>query len=78
MIASVLFVDDEGQVEYRIELSATFIMEIHSAVWGPPGLDRSAIEDIIERNWVFISADKNVLQESSWELLDYSEIRTST
>jgi hypothetical protein len=65
-----------GQVEYRIELSATFVMDIFSSVHGPPGLDRSAIEDIIERNWACISADKNVLQESSWELVDYVETGT--
>ena len=68
---------EEGQVEYRIELSATFVMDIFSAVYGPHGLNRSAIEDLIERNWASISADKNVLQESSWELVDFVEGGTS-
>ncbi len=50
--------------EYRIELAATFDIDIYSTVVGLPGLDRSAIEEIIDRDWAWISADKNVLQES--------------
>ena len=60
-----------GFVEYRIEIAATFDLDIFSSVWGPPGLDRSEIEEIIERDWAWISADKNILQESQWELIRY-------
>ena len=64
----------EGErVEYRIELSASFDVDITSAVVGPPGLDRAGLEELIEEHWMWISADKNVLQESSWELVDYVE-----
>jgi replication-associated recombination protein RarA len=62
---------DEERVEYRIEIAATFDMDIFSSVWGPPGLGRSGIEEIIEREWTWISADKNILQESRWELIRY-------
>lgn len=64
----------EGErVEYRIELSASFDVDITSSVVGPPGLDRAGLEELIEEHWMWISADKNVLQESSWELVDYVE-----
>ena len=46
-------------------------MDIYSTVWGPPGLDRQDIEEIIERDWALISADKNILQESSWQLTSF-------
>ncbi|MEO8424952.1 MAG: hypothetical protein ABI595_13710 [Actinomycetota bacterium] len=61
----------DGLVEYRIELAATFDMDIYSSVWGPPGIDQPGIEELIERDWVWISADKNILQESRWELIRY-------
>ena len=61
----------EGSVEYRIEVAARFDMDIYSTVWGPPGLDRQDIEEIIERDWALISADKNILQESSWQLTSF-------
>jgi hypothetical protein len=70
-IDSFRFMNEEGLVEYRIELAATFDMDIYSTVLGPPGLDRQAIEEIVEREWAWISADKNVLQESSWQLVGF-------
>lgn len=60
-------------VEYRIELSATFDVDISSSVLGPPGLGRAGIEELIERDWVWISADKNILRESGWDLIEYVE-----
>lgn len=65
---------DDGNAEYRIELSATFIMDIYSSVLGPPGLDRTGIEGLIERDWASISADKNILQQSQWELISFEEV----
>ena len=62
---------DDELVEYRIELSAIFDVDISSSVVGPPGLDRVGIEELVERDWMWICADKNVLQESSWELVDF-------
>lgn len=77
MIDSVPRVGEKGLTEYRVELSATFDLDIVSTVVGPPGLDRSAVEELIERDWAWISADKNVLQESTWQLIDYVEIRNT-
>lgn len=69
---------DSDLVEYRIELSATFDVDITSSVLGPPGLDRAGVEELIERDWMWISADKHILQEGSWELVDFhpDEVRT--
>jgi len=53
--------------------SNTFDVTIFSAVIGPPGLDRLGVEELVEREWQWVSADKNVLQESSWSLLEFEE-----
>ena len=66
------FVSNEGLVEYRIEVAARFNLDIYSTVWGPRGLDRQDIEEIVEREWAWISADKNILQESSWHLTSFT------
>lgn len=69
---------DPPFVEYRIELSATFDVDISSSVLGPPGLDRVGIEELVDRDWMWISADKNVLQDSSWELMSFAEARSAS
>jgi len=66
-------VGDSNLVEYRIELSATFDVDITSSVLGSPGLDRAGVEELIEKDWMWISADKHILQESSWELTAFHE-----
>jgi hypothetical protein len=66
-------VSDCKRVEYRIELSATFDVDITSSVLGPPGLDRVGVEELIEKDWMWISADQHILQESSRELVDCTE-----
>jgi hypothetical protein len=71
-------VSDDELVEYRIELSATFDVDISSSVLGSPGLTREGIEEIIEREWAWISADKNILQESSWELVGFHRAELQT
>jgi hypothetical protein len=40
---------------------------------GRPGLDRDAIEDMIEADWMWISVDTDVLLESSWQLESFEE-----
>jgi hypothetical protein len=70
-------VNDDELVEYRIELSATFDVDISSSVLGPSGLSRVGIEELVERDWMWICADKNVLQESRWELMSFAESRSS-
>lgn len=63
----------KGDIEYRVELAASFDMDIFSFVSGPPGLDRRAVEELVERDWAWIAADKHILQESRWELLRFEE-----
>jgi hypothetical protein len=58
-------------VEYEIELTGTFVQSIESRVTGPPGLSRTEIEELIDRDWAEISVDTRVLLESSWELDDF-------
>jgi hypothetical protein len=64
---------DPGEVEYAVELEATFDVTIFSTVIGPRGLSRQGVEELVERNWTWVSADKNVLQESSWSLTEFQE-----
>lgn len=61
------------EVEYEIELTGTFVKEIHSRVSGPPGLAREQIEELIEADWAMIAADKSVLVESWWEVEGFRE-----
>ncbi len=64
-------------VEYEIELTGTFVKEIHSRVLGPTGLGRDQIENLIEADWAIIAADKSVLLESSWRLESFEPLPTS-
>jgi hypothetical protein len=66
-------VADAVEVEYAVELEATFDVTIFSTVMGPPGLDRQGVEELVEQEWQWVSADKNVLQESSWLLTSFEE-----
>jgi hypothetical protein len=66
-------VDDSASwnVNYEVEIVGRFVHSIRSIVSGPPGLDRRAIEELIDRNWALISADVDVLLESEWELEEF-------
>jgi hypothetical protein len=61
-------------VEYEIELTGTFVKEIHSRISGPPGLTREQIEELIEADWAMIAADKSVLLESWWVLESFQVV----
>ena len=63
----------EGQVEYRVDLTACFLFSIRSTLEGPRDLSRSEIEELIEANWLWVSMDTEVLLESHWELESFEE-----
>jgi hypothetical protein len=63
----------EGWAEYAVELTACFTFSISTTLEGPPGLDRDAIEDMIEADWQWISVETGVLLESHWELDGFEE-----
>ena len=62
-------------VEYEVELIGTFVQGIRGAVQGPPGITRYQIEKLIEENWAELSAETEVLLDSSWELEGYHQVR---
>jgi hypothetical protein len=63
----------EGRAEYAVELTACFTFSISTELEGESGLDRAAIEDMIEADWMWISVDTDVLLESSWQLESFEE-----
>ena len=65
-------------VEYEVELTGTFVQTISGTVSGPPGLSRSRVESLVEENWAELSANTDVLLDSSWELDDFREMHAST
>jgi hypothetical protein len=60
-------------VTYDVEITGTFVQLINAQVFGPPGLSQEAIERLIEDDWAQLSAETNVLLESSWTLESYRE-----
>lgn len=61
----------QPSVDYEVELEVTFVHEVRGTVMGPPGLDRAGIEELVERDFLSLSANPDVLLESSWELIGY-------
>jgi hypothetical protein len=61
------------RAEYAVELTACFTFSISTTLEGEPGLDKDAIEDMIEADWMWISVDTDVLLESSWQLESFEE-----
>jgi hypothetical protein len=64
---------EAARSEYGVELTACFTFSILTTLEGRPGLDRGAIEDMIEADWMWISVDTDVLLESSWQLESFKE-----
>jgi hypothetical protein len=58
---------------YDLELRACFVFTIETVLEGPPGLSRDQLEELIEENWAWLSADTDVLLESHWELESFTE-----
>jgi hypothetical protein len=63
---------------YDLELRACFVFTIETELEGPPGLSRDQLEELIEANWLWLSADTDVLLESHWELESFTERSASS
>lgn len=61
-------------VDYELELTGTFVFEIRATVRGRPGLERAAINALIEEGWEWISDMTGPLLESEWELESFREL----
>jgi hypothetical protein len=61
-------------VEYEVELEVTFVHEVRGVVTGPPGLDREGIVELVERDFISLSANPDVLLESRWKLIGYRSV----
>ena len=66
---------DRTPSSYRLELRACFVFTMDTDLDGPPGLTRDQLEELIDENWWWLSADTDVLLESYWELESYEERR---
>jgi hypothetical protein len=64
----------KNDAEYRLELTACFVFSINTTLDGPRGLSKEMLEDLIERNWQWVSIDTDVLLESHWQLEAYEEL----
>jgi hypothetical protein len=62
----------EARPLYRVEADFSFL--IHENVPGERGLDPAGVEELIERNWWWISGSTDVLLESSWQLKTFEEL----
>ena len=58
---------------YELELEACFLFTIETSLEAPPRHARAQIEELIDENWWWISADTDVLLESHWELESFKE-----
>jgi hypothetical protein len=65
--------EKDARSEYAVELTACFTFTISTTLEGAAGLGRAEIEDLIEADWMWISADTDVLLESSWQLESIEE-----
>ena len=61
---------------YRVTLTAEFTFSIDEVIETPAGATQAQIEEIIDRNWGWISGSTDVLLESRWELESYEAART--
>ena len=68
---------DTSRSSYDLELRACFEFTIETDLEGPPGLSRDQLEELIEANWSWLSAETDVLLESHWELESFTERRPS-
>ena len=68
---------DSPRSSYDLELRACFVFTIETDIEGPSGLSRDQLEELIEANWSWLSADTDVLLESHWELESFAERRSN-
>jgi hypothetical protein len=64
---------DQASVEYEVKLIARFTLTIGDSIEGPPGLSREQVEELVDKNWWWLSGDTDVLLESSWGLESFEE-----
>ena len=62
-----------NRAEYHFELTACMTFTVAESLPGPAGLLRDELEELIEKNWSWISGSMDVLLESSWELERFEE-----
>jgi hypothetical protein len=63
---------------FRVELIADFTFVINEMIEAPANVSRPELEDLIERNWWWISGSTDVLLESSWQLEGFEEVPPGT
>ena len=63
---------------FRVELIADFTFVISEMIEAPVNVSRAELEDLIERNWWWISGSTDVLLESSWQLESFEEVPPET
>jgi hypothetical protein len=63
---------------FRVELIADFTFVISEMIEAPANVSRPELEDLIERNWWWISGSTDVLLESSWQLEGFEEVPPGT
>jgi len=49
------------------------LFSINTTLEGPTALSRDEVEDMIDADWMWISANTDVLLESSWQLESFEE-----
>lgn len=63
----------DARSSYELNLRACFIFTIETDSEGPLGLVRDQLEELIDENWWWLSADTDVLLESHWKLESFTE-----
>lgn len=64
-------------VQYEVHLVGTFVQSVRGQLSGAPGLSRAELELLVDRHWGDLSANTEVLLESTWELEGYRELPTT-
>jgi hypothetical protein len=63
---------------FRVELIADFTFVINEMIEAPANVSRAELEEVIERNWWWMSGSTDVLLESSWQLESFEEVPPET
>lgn len=59
---------------FRVELVADFTFTVSETIEAPVGATRDQLEELIDRDWWWISGSTDVLLESSWKLESFEEL----
>lgn len=63
---------------FRVALIADFTFVINEMIEAPANVSRAELEEVIERNWWWMSGSTDVLLESSWQLESFEEVPPET